>query len=45
MLLTGEGCGTAEIMRKAGLAKTAVWRCQGRFMQEGVEGAGLAGRS
>jgi len=42
MLLAGEGCGTAEIMRKAGLAKTAVWRCQGRFTQEG---AGLAGRS
>src|SRR3954453_16720238 len=38
VLLTGEGCGTAEIMRKAGVAKTAVWRWQERFMQEGVDG-------
>ena len=32
VLLTGEGCGTAEIMREAGVAKTAVWRWQERFM-------------
>ncbi len=38
VLLTGEGCGTAEIMREAGVAKTAVWRWQERFMQEGVDG-------
>src|SRR6195952_4651440 len=38
VLLTGEGCGTAEIMRAAGVAKTAVWRWQERFMQEGVDG-------
>ena len=38
VLLTGEGCGTAEIMRQAGVAKTAVWRWQERFMQEGVDG-------
>jgi transposase len=38
VLLTGEGCGTAEIMREAGVAKTAVWRWQERFMHEGVDG-------
>ena len=38
VLLTSQGCGTAEIMREAGVAKTAVWRWQARFMQEGVDG-------
>ena len=38
MLLTGEGCGIAEIMRGVGVAKTAVWRWQERFMQEGADG-------
>ena len=38
VLLTAEGNGTAEIMRQAGVAKTAVWRWQERFMQEGVDG-------
>src|ERR1700709_2705735 len=38
VLLTSEGCGTAEIMREAGVAKTAVWRWQERFMQDGVDG-------
>jgi transposase len=38
VLLTAEGCGTAEIMRQAGVAKTAVWRWQERFMHEGVSG-------
>ncbi len=38
VLLTAEGHGTAEIMRQAGVAKTAVWRWQERFMQEGVDG-------
>lgn len=38
VLLTAEGHGTAEIMRQAGVAKTAVWRWQKRFMQEGVNG-------
>ena len=37
-LLTAEGCGTSEIMRRAGKAKTAVWRWQERFMQAGVDG-------
>ena len=38
VLLTADGCGTAEIMRRAGTGKTAVWRWQERFMTEGVEG-------
>jgi hypothetical protein len=28
--------GTAAIMRTAGVSKTAVWRRQARFMEEGV---------
>jgi transposase len=38
VLLTAEGCGTAEIMRRTGLSKTAVWRWQERFMTDGVDG-------
>jgi transposase len=38
VLLTAEGRGTAEIMRQAGVAKTAVWRWQERFMLAGVDG-------
>lgn len=38
VLLTSGGCGTAEIMRQTGKAKTAVWRWQERFMQAGVDG-------
>jgi transposase len=38
VLLTADGVGTNEIMRQSGKAKTAVWRWQERFMQEGVEG-------
>jgi len=38
ILLTASGCGTNEIMREAGVAKTAVWRWQERFMQAGVDG-------
>jgi transposase len=38
VLLTAAGCGTNEIMREAGVAKTAVWRWQERFMQEGING-------
>lgn len=30
--------GTAEIMRTAGVSKTAVWRWQERFMAESVDG-------
>jgi len=38
VLLTADGCGTAEIMRRSNLSKTAVWRWQERFMTEGVAG-------
>ena len=38
VLLTAAGCGTAEIMRAADVAKSVVWRWQERFMQEGVDG-------
>jgi hypothetical protein len=38
VLMTGDGHGTAEIMREACVAKTAVWRWQERFMQCGVGG-------
>ena len=38
VLLTADGVGTNEIRRQAGVAKTAVWRWQERYMQEGVDG-------
>jgi transposase len=38
VLLTADGLGTAEIMRRTGKSKTAVWRWQERFMSAGVEG-------
>jgi transposase len=38
VLATAEGLGTMEIMRSAGVSKTAVWRWQKRFMEEGVAG-------
>src|SRR5688572_23938309 len=38
VLLTANECGTADIMRRTGKAKTAVWRWQERFMQAGVDG-------
>ncbi len=38
VLLTAGDCGTSEIMRRTGKAKTAVWRWQERFMQAGVDG-------
>jgi hypothetical protein len=38
VLGTADGLGTAAIMRTAGVSKTAVWRWQARFMEEGVEG-------
>jgi transposase len=38
VLLTADGIGTTEIMRRTGKAKTAVWRWQERFMQAGVDG-------
>jgi transposase len=38
ILATAEGCGTAEIMRRAGVSKPCVWRWQERFMHEGIAG-------
>src|SRR5439155_2551809 len=38
ILATAKGCGTGEIMRRAGVSKPCVWRWQGRFMREGVAG-------
>ena len=38
VLGTAGGLGTTAIMREAGVAKTAVWRWQERFMAEGVDG-------
>jgi transposase len=38
VLLTADGCGTAEIMRCTDTSKTAVWRWQERYMTDGVAG-------
>ena len=38
VLLTTDGCGTAEVMRRAGVSKTVVWRWQERYMAAGVAG-------
>jgi transposase len=38
ILATADGCGTAAVMRRAGVSKPSVWRWQARFMAEGVDG-------
>jgi len=38
VLLSADGFGTVEIMRRTGKSKTCVWRWQERFAEEGVEG-------
>src|SRR3954462_4352872 len=38
VLLSGDGVGTNEIMRRTGKSKTCVWRWQERLMQEGNDG-------
>ena len=38
VLLSADGTGTNEIMRRTGKSKTCVWRWQERFMQEGYDG-------
>ena len=38
ILLSAEGVGTHEIMRRTGTSKTCVWRWQERFMEEGIDG-------
>jgi hypothetical protein len=37
-LLSADGVGTNDIMRRTGKSKTCVWRWQERFMAEGVDG-------
>jgi len=38
VLLSADGIGTVEIMRRTGKSKTCVWRWQERFAEEGFEG-------
>ena len=38
VLLSADGMGTNESMRRTGKSKTCVWRWQERFMQEGYDG-------
>src|SRR5665213_2112027 len=38
VLLSADGIGTNEIMRRTGKSKTCVWRWQERFMEAGYEG-------
>jgi len=38
VLLSADGIGTNEIMRRTGRSKTCVWRWQERFMEEGFDG-------
>ena len=38
VLLSAEGVGTVEIMRRTSTSKTCVWRWQERFATEGVDG-------
>jgi transposase len=38
ILATADGCGTAEVMRRAGVSKPSVWRWQRRFMEAGTDG-------
>src|SRR4030088_242133 len=37
-VLSADGVGTNEIMRRTGKSKTCVWRWQERFMQAGYDG-------
>lgn len=38
VLATADGCGTSEIMRRANTCKPTVWRCQERYLDEGLTG-------
>jgi transposase len=38
VLLSADGAGTNEIMRRTSKSKTCIWRWQERFMQEGHAG-------
>jgi len=44
VLLTADGCGTAEIMQMTGKAKTVIWRWQERFQHEVPRGFGATRR-
>src|SRR5580700_3618849 len=38
VLLSADGVGTMAIQRQTGKGKPTIWRCQARFMAEGVDG-------
>ena len=38
VLLTADGVGTNEIMRRTAKSKTCIWRWQERFLEEGFDG-------
>src|SRR5438309_10428806 len=38
VVLSADGVGTNEIMRRTGKSKTCVWRWQERFIEEGFDG-------
>ena len=38
IVMSADGVGTHEIMRRTGKSKTCVWGWQERFMDEGVDG-------
>ena len=38
VLLTADGVGANEIMRRTGKSKTCVWRWQERFLEDGFDG-------
>ena len=38
ILASAHGCGTAAVMRRAGVSKPSVWRRPERSMTEGVDG-------
>jgi transposase len=38
VLLTADGVGTNEIMRRTAKSKTCVWRWQERFLEDGFDG-------
>src|SRR5579864_1737086 len=38
IILTADGCGTAEIMQATGKSKTVIWRWQERFREHGAAG-------
>src|SRR4051812_25492449 len=45
VLLSADGVGTVEIMRRTGTSKTCVWRWQERFAEQGARGRRTARRA